>query len=399
MGNPADNFIYNSKSYSSTDLSGFDISLGDYKSNAFWSNLFSANSDKLEFVFVKERRKCHHYLYVSFGNAFPNVPGLKHPDDNSVRTDMWPFSTVTTWSMFNAVYPNGTEDGSYNPGLGFMPSSSYISPYQIVNGNLTDGYSRPAYGYSIWTGTEKAISYIEGDINNTVLPSNCEKVRFMDGKMVNCYWTSNAYTNPTYGSDRYQRCSNPSATTTLVDKVTGQTKVLNLNDMGKVNGDPLFSLAFGEWGIHSNINGVFANNCQYHSNGLPHLHTGGVSFSNTSVDMSSPDWYHYIDSYTVYIYKKNVYTISYNANGGLGNMEDTVIYIGDSGVLSPNAFTREGYYFLNWKDQNGNTWEDSSTITPTENLTMYAQWIPINYDVIIHPNSPTGATSDVRPIK
>lgn len=54
----------------------------------------------------------------------------------------------------------------------------------------------------------------------------------------------------------------------------------------------------------------------------------------------------------------NIYTISYNANGGNGNMNSQTIEWRETFTLSQNAFKREGYKFIGWNAHRNNddTW-------------------------------------------
>ena len=50
---------------------------------------------------------------------------------------------------------------------------------------------------------------------------------------------------------------------------------------------------------------------------------------------------------------------------------------GETASLSPSTFTRDGYFFTGWNTKssgNGTSYADGESITPTSNLTLYAQW-------------------------
>ena len=76
------------------------------------------------------------------------------------------------------------------------------------------------------------------------------------------------------------------------------------------------------------------------------------------------------------------YTITFDANGGAGSMEPQIIEKGNSAILSGNLFNRnDGYGFAGWntvqeptEENPGMNYSDESEITPTENMTLYAQW-------------------------
>ena len=75
----------------------------------------------------------------------------------------------------------------------------------------------------------------------------------------------------------------------------------------------------------------------------------------------------------------NVYslTISFNANGGIGTMEEIEINLGETLNLPNNGFTKEGYSFKEWntkEDGTGVSYNENDQISPNSNLTLYAYW-------------------------
>ena len=72
------------------------------------------------------------------------------------------------------------------------------------------------------------------------------------------------------------------------------------------------------------------------------------------------------------------YTITFNANGGEGNMEPQRFEVGVDTALNANAFTRENYKFTGWNtaaDGSGATYADEGAILElTGDMTLYAQW-------------------------
>ena len=70
-------------------------------------------------------------------------------------------------------------------------------------------------------------------------------------------------------------------------------------------------------------------------------------------------------------------TVSFDANGGTGSMSSMTFGKGETKNLTANKFTRTGYIFKGWNtkaDGTGTSYSDKQSITPTENLTLYAQW-------------------------
>ena len=76
--------------------------------------------------------------------------------------------------------------------------------------------------------------------------------------------------------------------------------------------------------------------------------------------------------------------ITFDANGGEGNMGAQTVNPGESAALSANTFTRADYDFTGWntaKDGTGKAYADKANITTNENVTLYAQWTLHKYHV------------------
>lgn len=72
------------------------------------------------------------------------------------------------------------------------------------------------------------------------------------------------------------------------------------------------------------------------------------------------------------------YTITFNANGGMGEMAAQTFEVGVDTALNANTFTRENYKFTGWNtaaDGSGATYADAGAILElTGDMTLYAQW-------------------------
>lgn len=76
--------------------------------------------------------------------------------------------------------------------------------------------------------------------------------------------------------------------------------------------------------------------------------------------------------------------ITFDANGGEGNMGAQTVNPGATATLSANTFTRADYDFAGWntaKDGSGTAYADKATVTVSENTTLYAQWTLHKYHV------------------
>ena len=73
---------------------------------------------------------------------------------------------------------------------------------------------------------------------------------------------------------------------------------------------------------------------------------------------------------------KATYTITFDANGGTGEMNPQTAESGTEITLPENAFTKDGWIFAGWATSaDGDvSYSDKATITVTGNITLYAKW-------------------------
>jgi len=93
--------------------------------------------------------------------------------------------------------------------------------------------------------------------------------------------------------------------------------------------------------------------------------------------------------YTVPEIDPNAVWITFNANGGLGNRTPQPFSPEIAQNLKMNVFGKHGYVFYNWNtlpDGTGTSYQDRASITITENLELYAQWVPATYTLTFYPN-------------
>lgn len=83
-------------------------------------------------------------------------------------------------------------------------------------------------------------------------------------------------------------------------------------------------------------------------------------------------------SESIYIPALAPATITFNANGGSGTVPSAInTYVGVANTIPSNSLTRTGYAFNGWNtasDGSGTAYATGSTITPSGNVTLYAQW-------------------------
>lgn len=89
--------------------------------------------------------------------------------------------------------------------------------------------------------------------------------------------------------------------------------------------------------------------------------------------------------------------ITYNANGGSGAPSALTTQGGKSATLSSTKPTRTGYTFLGWATSStatSATYTAGGSITPTDNVTLYAVWQGNTYSVKYNANGGTGSMSN-----
>ena len=101
-------------------------------------------------------------------------------------------------------------------------------------------------------------------------------------------------------------------------------------------------------------------------------------------------------------YRPNAYKIAFKANGGTGAMSDQQMEYDKAKALNRNTFTRTGYTFPGWKEQNAGTKHtDGETVKNLtsidgDTITLLAQWEPNSYTIKYNANGGTGTMSDQR---
>ena len=104
----------------------------------------------------------------------------------------------------------------------------------------------------------------------------------------------------------------------------------------------------------------------------------GTSASATTVSYASGAKYTANSKITLYaVWKANTYTITYNVNGGSGNITSTTKTHGVSATLTSSKPTRINYSFLGWsesKTATSATYASGASYTKNNNVTLYAVW-------------------------
>ena len=86
----------------------------------------------------------------------------------------------------------------------------------------------------------------------------------------------------------------------------------------------------------------------------------------------------YVNDFYPFTHITNKVNIEFDNNGGRGYMDRQRVAIGDTEVLNESTFTRNGYAFTGWNteaDGSGTAYADKATVSPNDNMTLYAQWV------------------------
>ena len=86
---------------------------------------------------------------------------------------------------------------------------------------------------------------------------------------------------------------------------------------------------------------------------------------------------------------KEIYTLSFDANGGIGSMKNQSFTFDMPFSLNRNTFTKDGYIFKEWNtksDGTGTSYTDGQTISASENITLYAIWKNVTGTIVYNSN-------------
>ncbi|MCR5434014.1 MAG: InlB B-repeat-containing protein, partial [Bacteroidaceae bacterium] len=91
------------------------------------------------------------------------------------------------------------------------------------------------------------------------------------------------------------------------------------------------------------------------------------------------------------------YTVSFDANGGTGTMNDQRFNWNTQHALPASTFILDGYDFAGWNtkaDGSGTNYSDGQTVDNLGDITLYAQWTPANYSIGYILDGGTNASSN-----
>ena len=117
------------------------------------------------------------------------------------------------------------------------------------------------------------------------------------------------------------------------------------------------------------------------------IHCENTTTTNGLIWVEKVIFYHDVDAGATY-------TVSFNANGGTGNMDDVGDIVGNY-TLPDNEFTAPaGKEFAGWKANNaGDVIVAGGSYSVSSDVTFYAQWSNIQYTVTYHDDYKTGGAA------
>ena len=151
-------------------------------------------------------------------------------------------------------------------------------------------------------------------------------------------------------------------------------------------------------GLESSNSTSYTNSLSYQNGNVNVVGSGGAYLRFNNASNEKRFRYYKSSTYTgqkaIQLYKKGgsnvvvTYTVTFNANGGTGSMEPQVVNELEPTSLTANAFTRENYSFAGWNtaaDGSGQQYADQASVSLSDNLTLYAQWVAlssVNYQLV-----------------
>ena len=94
-----------------------------------------------------------------------------------------------------------------------------------------------------------------------------------------------------------------------------------------------------------------------------------------------------VNLYAVWV--ANTYTINFDGNGATGEMDPQGRTYDDGMKVSSNTFTRDGYTFIGWLNEENEPVSDlyeGNLTSENKTITLYANWVEHTYTVVFHSN-------------
>ena len=283
--------------------------------------------------------------------------------------------------------------------LGWSTSSSATSATYAASATLTSSFTSATTLYAVWSAVSVTLTYnYNYDSKGTYATqtvtygsSFTTKTLSRTGYTLLGWSTSSSATSATYAASASLTSSFTSATTLYAvwsvntytitydynydSKGTYATQTVSYGSTWAPSSGPSRSgYAFIGWATSSSAtSATYATSTSY-------------TWTRTS-------------SLTLYaVWSANTYIISFDANGGDGEMDDVTCAYDAESELPTCTFTRGGYTFSSWNtasDGSGTSFEDGGTVIDLaegegDEVTLFAIWQPNTYNIAFNANGGTG---------
>ena len=298
---------------------------------AFYPNGADGLSYEQEFTYGVEQQLTENTFtyegYTFSGWALTGDDSVKYSDkatvSNLTAVDGGTFKLYAVWkaNQYSVAF-------NANGGEGSMDEQSFV--YDASQNLKENAFTKKGYTFSGWgLASDAAVKYTDGE-----LVSNLTTVAD-DTVTLYAVWSANSYQiafNNNGGSGEMEPLS------VSYDEKVNLTDNIFTND----------GYTFIGWAKSTDAKAV--------------AYTNGQEVSNLAENEGA--------TVTLYaIWSPNAYTVHFEAGEGTGSMSDQTFTYGQSQNLTANGFTKEGYSFAGWTDQDNNKYQDG---VPVVNLTSEA---------------------------
>lgn len=278
--------------------------------------------------------------------------------------------------------------------------------FWLYGGNaVRAGFRSPTIQFNNYTPLNYTVSYNSNGANSGSVPSSQSKTHGVDltlqtnsGNLAYTNTEISATYTATFDSNGGNACDKLTANkikSWSADKWNTKSDGTGTDYAfgGTYNTDANITL-YLKWGIHYNTEQITLPSTSRSGYGSFVWKSGvteynaGDTVTLTSNTTFTAEW------------SPNSYTVNYDANGGTGTMSASSATYGVGFMTDRNKFTRKGYIFNGWNekaDGTGNAWSLNSkgvkesgknlTWNYTNDITLYAQWEPIEYTINYHLNN------------
>ena len=287
---------------------------------------------------------------------------------NNQIIESFPLKRICNSSDGKTQYTKSTLRFHKNDGSNYYSSItiSDLSNYQLLNSN---GTGRDYFGdeekFFIDDKYIKSWNTKADGTGTSYTTNNLLIYRDMD---LYAQWDSPHWYNVVYTCNRYDCNENTYLSTTKRFSYNEELTIMN-NSYNNIENQQFLYWENG-------------NDIYYEEEKLKNLVGKKSPFNNDS-------------AYLYAVWSDDYKTISFDANGGTGNMKEINVATSTDSRLKYNLFTYPGYTFTEWntkKDGTGTTYSDGQVINTNSDITLYAQWQEKEYIITYKSNNGTNET-------